>query len=119
MFETNNIIIQKLYQKKIEGWISGDGEKFADPYTDDTDYIRFDGTNLKGRQKIAVFHQMLFDMFLSGSPLVGKIKSMRFNIWDVAVVVAIGGTIKADQSNINPERNSIHTIVALKNINDK
>ena len=44
---------------------------------------------------------------------------MQFVIWDVAVVVAIGGTIKADQSNINPERNSIQTIVALKNINGK
>jgi uncharacterized protein (TIGR02246 family) len=56
MSETINIIIQKLYKKKLEGWISGDDEKFAEPYTDDTNYIRFDGTNLKGRQEIAAFH---------------------------------------------------------------
>ena len=35
---------------------------------------------------------------------------------DVAVVVAIGGTIEGDQSNINPERNSIHPIIALKTL---
>jgi hypothetical protein len=62
---------------------------------------------------------MLFDMFLIVSPLLGKIKSRRFITSDVAVVVAIGGTLEADQSNINPERNSIRTIIALKNINDK
>ena len=66
MSETNNNIKQKLYQKKIQGWISGDGEKFAEPYTDDANYIGFDDTYLKGRQEIAAFHQMLFDMFLSG-----------------------------------------------------
>jgi hypothetical protein len=49
MSETNNIIIQNLYQKKIEGWISGYGEKFAEPYTDDANYIGFDDTYLKGR----------------------------------------------------------------------
>jgi uncharacterized protein (TIGR02246 family) len=119
MSETNNIIIQKLYQKKIQGWNSGDGEKFAEPYTDDTNYIGFDDTYLKGRQEIAAFHQMLFDMFLGEGRLLGKIKSIRFITSDVAVVVAIGGTLEADQSNINPERNSIRTIIALKNINDK
>ncbi len=62
---------------------------------------------------------MLFDRFLSGSLLVEEIKSIRFITSDVAVVVAIGGTIEADQSNINPERNSIHMVIALKHINDK
>jgi uncharacterized protein (TIGR02246 family) len=119
MFETDNFNIQKLYQKKIEGWNNGDGEKFAEPYTEDADYIGFDGTYLKGRQEIASFHQMLFDKFLSGSRLIGKIKSIRFLTSDVAVVVAIGGTIEAGQSNINPERNSIHTIIAIKHVNSK
>jgi uncharacterized protein (TIGR02246 family) len=113
MSETNNIIIQKLYQKKIQGWNSGDGEKFAEPYTDDTNYIGFDDTYLKGRQEIAAFHQMLFDMFLGEGRLLGKIKSIRFITSDVAVVVAIGGTLEADQSNINPERNSRHPIITL------
>lgn len=63
MSETNNIIIQKNYQKKTQGWNSGDGEKFAEPYTDDANYIGFDDTYLKGRQEIAAFHQMLFVCF--------------------------------------------------------
>ena len=56
---------------------------------------------------------MLFDMFLGEGRLLGKIKSIRFITSDVAVVVAIGGSVEADQSVINPERNSIHTIITL------
>lgn len=33
---------------------------------------------------------------------------------NVAVVVAVGGTVMAGQSDIEPDRNSIHNLVALK-----
>jgi uncharacterized protein (TIGR02246 family) len=33
---------------------------------------------------------------------------------DVAIMIAIGETVMAGQSDIEPERNSIHTIVAVK-----
>lgn len=53
--------IRTLYQQKIDGWNAGNGNLFAAPYTEDSEYIGFDGTYLKGRQEIASFHQMLFD----------------------------------------------------------
>ena len=115
--EVDKVKIQTLYQQKINGWNSGNGDKFAEPYTDDSDYIGFDGTHLKGRKEISLFHQMLFDKFLRGSRLIGKIKNIRFPTSDVAIIVAIGGTIEAGQVDINPNRNSIHTIVAVKQNN--
>jgi uncharacterized protein (TIGR02246 family) len=69
---------------------------------------------MKGRQQIASFHQMLFDKFLRGSRLIGKIRSIRFVTEDVAIMTAVGGTIMAGQSDIEPERNSIYTIVVVK-----
>jgi hypothetical protein len=33
---------------------------------------------------------------------------------DVPIMIAVGGTIMTGQLDIKPERNSIHTIVALK-----
>ena len=57
---------------------------------------------------------MHFDKFLRGSRLIGRIKSIKFPVPNVAIKVAISGTIQANQSNVNPERNSIHTIVAVK-----
>lgn len=33
---------------------------------------------------------------------------------DLAVVVGVGGTVMTGRSDIEPDRNSIHTLVALK-----
>jgi len=106
--------IRAIYQQKIDGWNSGNGKAFAAPYTEDSDYIGFDGTYLKGREEIASLHQMLFDKFVKGSRLVGKIRRIRFLTSNIAIVVAVGGTVMAGQSDIDPERNSIHMLVAIK-----
>jgi uncharacterized protein (TIGR02246 family) len=106
--------IRTLYQQTIDGWNTGSGDAFAAPYTDDSDFVGFDGTYLKGRQQIASFHQMLFDKFLKGSCLIGKIRSIRFVTNYIAIMIAVGGTVMAGQSDIEPERNSIHAIVAVK-----
>jgi uncharacterized protein (TIGR02246 family) len=110
--------IRKLYQRTIDGWNKASGDAFAAPYTDDSDFIGFDGTYMKGRQEIASFHQMLFDKFLRGSRLIGKVRSIRVVTVDVAIMIAVGGTVMAGQSDIEPERNSIHTIVAVKRNNN-
>jgi len=107
-------IIHTLYQQTIDGWNQGSGDAFAAPYSEDSDFVGFDGTYLKGRQQIASFHQMLFDKFLRGSRLIGKIRSIRFIAENVAIMIAVGGTVLAGQSDIEPERNSIHTIIAVK-----
>jgi uncharacterized protein (TIGR02246 family) len=110
--------IRNLYQRTIDGWNKASGDAFAAPYTDDSDFIGFDGTYMKGRQQIASFHQMLFDKFLRGSRLIGKVRSIRFVTVDIAIMIAVGGTVMAGQSDIEPERNSIHTIVAVKRNNN-
>ena len=117
MPNNDELALQSLYRKKIEGWNEANGQKFAEVYTEDADFIGFDGTYLSGRIEIAEFHQMLFDKFLRGTRLLGKIKSIKFPIPNVAIIVAISGTIEANQSSINPERNSIHTIVAVNHGN--
>jgi uncharacterized protein (TIGR02246 family) len=61
---------------------------------------------------------MLFDRFIKGSHLVGKIRSIRFLTPDIAIVVAVSGTVMAGQSDIDLERNSVHMLVAIKQ-NDK
>ena len=69
---------------------------------------------MKGRQEISSFHQLLFDRFVKGSRLVGKVTAVRFPRSDIAIMIAVGGTVMAGQSDIEPERNSIHTLVAIK-----
>jgi uncharacterized protein (TIGR02246 family) len=69
---------------------------------------------LKGQKEIVSFHQQLFNSYVKGSRLVGKVKKVRFLTSDVALMHVIGGTIMAGQTDIDPERNSIQTIVAMK-----
>jgi len=106
--------ISKLYFQMINGWNKGSGIVFAAQFADDGDLVGFDGTHLKGRQNIEIFHQQLFDTFLKGSRLVGKIRGIRFLTKDVAVMHAVGGTIMDGQTDIEPERNSIHTLVVKR-----
>ena len=82
--------------------------------SEDADFVGFDGTYLEGKKQIISFHAMLFDKFVRGIRLVGKVKHIRFPSPSVAIVIGISGTIERGHTNINPERNSIHTIVAVK-----
>ncbi|PWU79424.1 MAG: hypothetical protein DLM72_17475 [Candidatus Nitrosopolaris wilkensis] len=82
----DEVAIRGLSQQTIDGWNKGSGDGLAAPYTEDSDYIGFDGTHLKGRQQIASFHQQLFDKFIKSSRLVGKIRSIRFVTEDVAIM---------------------------------
>ena len=68
----------------------------------------------QGRQAIASAHQQLFDTFLKGSRLVGIIRQVRFLTPEVAVMIAVGGTVLPGQADLDPERNSVQTLVAVK-----
>jgi uncharacterized protein (TIGR02246 family) len=58
---------------------------------------------------------MLLDTYVKGSRVVGKIRSIcLLNGSIVLLHVVGGGAIMAGQSDIDPERNSIQTIVAVK-----
>jgi uncharacterized protein (TIGR02246 family) len=111
--------IRALYFQMIDGWNRGDGELFASPFAEDGDLVGFDGTYLKGRRQIASFHQQLLDTYVKGSRLVGKIRDMHFLTPDVAIMHAVGGTIMKGQTDLEPERNSIHTLVLKKGNDDR
>jgi uncharacterized protein (TIGR02246 family) len=106
--------IRELYRQVMDGWNRGSGEGFAAPFADDGEQVAFDGTRFHGRQQIAEFHQMLFDRFLGGSRLIGKITDIRFLRPDVALAHAIGGTVMPGQTDLEPSRNSVQTLVAVK-----
>ncbi len=106
--------IRDLYRELMDGWNQGSGDAFAAAFTQDGDLIGFDGTHFRGRQEIAPFHQELFDKWLKGTRLVGRIKSVRFLSSDVALVHAVGGTVMRGKSEPALERDSIQTLVAVR-----
>jgi uncharacterized protein (TIGR02246 family) len=110
---------QSIGNEESEIRNKGDGELFAFPFEEDGDLVGFDGTHLKGHQQIASFHQQLLQTYVKGSRLVGKIRDVRFLTPTVAIMHAVGGTVMIGQTDIEPDRNSVHTLVFKKRDGDK
>lgn len=110
---TDESVVRALYQQLMDGWNQGSGAAFAAVFTDDGDLVAFDGTHLKGREQIAAAQQRLFDKFLKGTRLVGKVERVRFLGPDTAVLHAVGNTVMRRKSRPSPERASIQTLVAV------
>ena len=106
--------IRLLFQKTAHAWNQGDGELYASFFSENSDYITFDGQHLKGRNDNANFHKELFRGFLKGSSLVGHISGVRFLSHDVAVVHQTGGVKLSFQKDVPKSRLSINTNVLLK-----
>ncbi len=105
--------VRRLYEQMLAGWNQGSGEAFAAPFTEDADFIAFDGTHLERRDEIASVHQELFDKWLKGTQLTGEV-SVRFLGPEVALLVGRGGTVMRGRTESAPERDSIQTLVAVR-----
>lgn len=106
--------VTSLYQQMMDGWNRGSGAGFATPFIDDGQQIAFDGTHFRNRKEIALFHQQLFDQFLKGTRLVGKITNMQLLAPNVILAHGIGGTVMAGDADLSPDRNSVQTLVAVQ-----
>jgi uncharacterized protein (TIGR02246 family) len=94
--------VRGLFQRLLDAWGRGDGSAYGALFTDDADYVAFDGSRAVGRQAIAESHQRLFDTWLKGTQLTGRIEAVRPLCPDVALVHATGGTIFAGESAPRP-----------------
>ena len=106
--------LRVLYVATMDGWNSGSGAAFAAPFTDDVDFVAFDGTRFRGRDELVRFHDPLFATHLRGTRLVGGVTDIRFLGADVAIVHASGSMIPRGATHAAPERDSIQTLVAVK-----
>lgn len=111
---TGEEAVRALYKELMDGWNRGSGDAFAAVFTEDGDLIAFDGTHFKGRKEIAPFHQELFEKWLKGTRLVGKVNDVRFLSPDVALMHAVGSTAMRGMTEPSPERDSIQTPVAVR-----
>jgi len=106
--------VRTLYEQLMDGWNQGSAESFAAPFSEDGDLVGFDGTRLRGRDEIVSFHKPLFDKWLKGTRLVGRVESVRFLAPGVALMHAHGGTIMRGKTAAAPDRDSVQTLVAVR-----
>ena len=106
--------VRDLHRRLMDGWNRGSGDAFAAVFAEDGDQVAFDGTHLEGRAEIASSHQELFDRWMKGTRLVGRIEDIRFPSPDVAIAHAVGSTVMRGKMEPSRERDSIQTLVAVK-----
>lgn len=116
--DTEEAAIRELYQKLMDAWNAGSGDRFAAAFVEDGHLVAFDGVHFRGREQIATFHQQLFDKWMKGSRLVGGVEEVRFLSPDVALVHAAGNTVARRKTRPPRERASIQTLVAVRDGGD-
>ena len=109
---TDTAALRALFAELIAAWGRGDGHTYGSLFTDEADYIAFDGSHTRGRRVIAESHQKLFETWLKGTRLIGRIEGLRFLGPDVALVLATGATLMPGKDR--PVRPSIQTLAAVK-----
>lgn len=106
--------VRDLFQQLLKAWGAGDAEAYAALFTEDADYVAFDGVNQKGRAGIIAGHKPLFERYLKGSRLTGELVSLRFLAPDVALAHAVGSIIDPGRQTPKSGRLSSQTLVAVK-----
>lgn len=117
--------IHQLGQALQDAWNRGDAAGYASLFTDDADFVAWNGTHGRGRQVIEDGHRRLFDGPFAGSRMVlvddyaesGPPQSLRFAGPDVAIMVTSGAVTLASQSATGPDHQSVQTFVLIKNGN--
>jgi uncharacterized protein (TIGR02246 family) len=111
---TEEDAIRGIHRKVIGGWNAGDGRAFAAAFTDDVDFVLWEGTHLNGRQELAAFTQQIFDTVVKGSRLEGEVKFVRFLSPVLAVMHSVVRTVLPGQIKPSPSRDSMELTVATK-----
>ena len=98
----------------IDAWNARDAVAFDAPFTDEANFVAFEGTHLKGRREITAFHQQIFDTVVKGTRLEGEVKFVRFLSAAHAVIYAGIGVTLRGQTEASPSRDSMQLTVVTK-----
>ena len=58
--------LHELFDRMCAAWTAGDAAAYGDCFTEDSDYVSYDGTQARGRRAMVDNHQRLFTGVLSG-----------------------------------------------------
>jgi uncharacterized protein (TIGR02246 family) len=110
--------IGTIHLQMIDAWNKGSGKGFAASFTEDADFVAFEGTHLKGRREIASFHQQIFNTVVKGSRLQGEVKFVRFLSPQLAVMHGAVRVTLPGQTEPSPGRDSMQIFVVMKRDGD-
>ena len=78
--------IKQVVKNIFDAWKAGDGEKYAEYFTDDIDFTVWNGMQFKGREENIKNHKMILETFYKGTEVKYEIIKMRFLSDEIAAV---------------------------------
>ncbi len=105
--------VRELYTRMLDGWNRRNAAAMAEPFAADGEVIGFDGSQMNGRADIVAHLEPIFAHHPTAA-YVSKVRSVQFLSPDVAMLRAIAGMVPPGQSDIKPEVNVHHTVVAAR-----
>lgn len=114
MTDQTDLAARELFRRMCEAWTAGDAEAYGHCFTEDCDYVSYDGSRARGRREMVENHDRLFRGVLSGSALVGEVESVRPVGEGLAVVHATGSVLMPWRSSLPRRRLSRQTLVVVE-----
>lgn len=84
--------VRALLARIVEAWARSDAEAYAACFTEDSDYVTFNGMHLRGRAENREAHAPLFRGVLKGTRIDPSITDLSFLAADVALVHSASST---------------------------
>jgi uncharacterized protein (TIGR02246 family) len=108
------IKLRALLARMSDAWERGDGDSYISAFSDDADYVVFDGTHLHGKQDIAAAHAPLWTNALKGAQLLTIGLTIRFVTPDVALLHSRGAVQKWYERRPAKSAVSVQSMVAVR-----
>jgi uncharacterized protein (TIGR02246 family) len=114
MTNADDLELTHLFRRMCQSWLEGDAVAYGSCFTEDCDYVSFDGTRAQGRAAMVEAHDRLFGGVLFGSALVGEVETIRYLGEDVALLYGTGSVLVAWRTELPKRRLTRNTIVAVR-----
>jgi uncharacterized protein (TIGR02246 family) len=105
--------VQAVYKLLLDAWNNRCARGMADLFTDNGESIGFDGSQSIGREEIFSHLKPIFDDHPTGR-FIYKVKDVHFLSGDITILRAIAGMVPPQQTEINPNVNTHHSLVVVK-----
>lgn len=111
---TDDEQLRAMFDRLCRAWTDGDAQAYGACFTEDCDYVAFDGSLTRGAGAVADSHDRLFRGVLTGTALVGEVASIRHLSDGVALLHGTGSVLVAWRSRPPKGRATRNTIVAVR-----
>ena len=96
-----------------DGWNTASGERFAEPFADDADFVTIRGERHQGRTAIARGHAAIFASIYRGSRVAYEVLAARRLAGDV-VLGHVQGTLNAPTGPLAGTHTAVASLVLVR-----